>query len=84
MSKLVEDEETGELWLESGFANTWRDVLVWDDEIYEAHVVPEGDIGAHVMAEDCPCCPQMDHEGVWQHRAYDDREAYEEKRRRPH
>lgn len=82
MGELVEDED-GELWMERGFANTWADVYADHGEDFEAHVMPVGDTGSHVAAEDCPCCPQMNYDGVWMHRAYDDREAYEEKRRRP-
>ena len=81
--QLYEDDETGELWTKDGFSNQWGFTVIEDDETAEAHVFPCGDTGAHVMAEDCPCAPQMDDNGVWIHRAYDDREAYATKKRRP-
>jgi hypothetical protein len=71
------DPDTGELWANAGFDYGWDCVVVHDPETIHAHILPIGDTGSHVCAEDCPCCPQMDHEGVWQHRAYDGREAYD-------
>lgn len=76
---LVQDQDTGELIQPAGFGWRWRDYHLVTDEDYAAHVVPLGDSRPHMLAETCPCRPQMNDAGVWLHRAWDGREAKEEK-----
>lgn len=55
-----------------------------DEHLGELHVTPDYDERQHELAQECRCRPQMDHEGVWVHRAFDQRDLYEEGRRKPH
>lgn len=83
MIDICKCPDTGELWVEDGFANDWQPIVRENDETFEVHVTPMGDSGAHLLHEECPCCPYMNDSGAWVHRAYDDRDAFEQKKRRP-
>jgi hypothetical protein len=49
-----------------------------------SHVIPSGDLYDHEMSDDCWCQPEMDDEdSVATHHSFDNREAFEEGRRKP-
>jgi hypothetical protein len=50
------------------------------------HIVPQNDITGHTFDETCKCAPHEDDEcpDVWHHNAFDGREEYEFRGRKPH
>jgi hypothetical protein len=50
------------------------------------HIVPQNDITNHVFSEKCACQPDEDDEeaDIWHHNAFDGREEYEYRGRKPH
>lgn len=63
---------------------------LWQPEIGtdgDSHLIPEHDVENHIMSRDCPCKPFDDPEALYEvfcHRAFDQREAYEQASRKPH
>lgn len=49
-----------------------------------SHVIPDDDLYEHAMSDFCWCEPELDHEDwVATHHSFDNREAFEEGRRKP-
>jgi hypothetical protein len=82
---LLYDEELDLWFMPPGFDYRWYDFYLEDDEDdeVEAHCIPVGDTGTHIASEDCKCQPDEDVNGVWLHWAFDGRDYYEMKKRRP-
>lgn len=48
------------------------------------HICPTQDIAPHILSNDCPCRPFGNDDQQVVHNAWDGRELYETKKRKPH
>jgi hypothetical protein len=60
---------------------------VTQKELNDLHVYPRQDLSIHILHHSCPCKPElveMDGVEFYCHNAFDGREKYETKERKPH